>query len=140
MTGEDITLTSNMLAQHASQRAAAVMSGASQPLVAYVTSRAPRPDAIYQSDTNRVLASVTPSVNGELCYKKPEYFSVDESLPTVEKRRRQTIAKAICLRCPVIDSCLDDALLHGQVGIRGGTTERQRNIIKKNAEQQLQIS
>jgi WhiB family transcriptional regulator, redox-sensing transcriptional regulator len=42
-------------------------------------------------------------------------------------------AKAICGECPVCIECLDYALSRGETGIWGGTTDRERRIIRKRA-------
>ena len=47
-------------------------------------------------------------------------------------------AKRICLTCPVLDECLDYAL-HAQphvYGIWGGTTEGQRNRLRRQAREE----
>ena len=133
MTVENNSSTSEMIAQHVSRLSQGAMSAALRPLVSFETSSAPRPDAMYQSDIRRAIASVTPSANGELCNKSP-YFGGDESLPSAEKRRIQTIAKAICFVCPKKNPCLIDALADEKIdGIRGGTTSRQRTYMRKKA-------
>lgn len=41
-------------------------------------------------------------------------------------------AKAVCLRCPVADTCLDDALgTRSEPGIRGGLTEAERASLRR---------
>lgn len=40
------------------------------------------------------------------------------------------IAQLICAQCPVRVDCLEYALVHGEHGIWGGLTERQRNKMK----------
>ena len=39
-------------------------------------------------------------------------------------------AKDICANCFVRGQCLDEALRHNEAGIWGGTTERDRKILK----------
>lgn len=39
-------------------------------------------------------------------------------------------AKAICARCPVLLSCLMDAVRDRERGIWGGTTERERSALR----------
>ena len=42
-------------------------------------------------------------------------------------------AKAICSTCPVVDECRDFALDSGEKhGIWGGTSERERRVLRKN--------
>jgi WhiB family redox-sensing transcriptional regulator len=40
-------------------------------------------------------------------------------------------ARAICERCPVREECLDFALQHHCIGVWGGTTERQRRMLRR---------
>lgn len=40
-------------------------------------------------------------------------------------------AKAICAGCPVREACLDDALAHRDSGVWGGTTEDERERIRR---------
>jgi WhiB family redox-sensing transcriptional regulator len=40
-------------------------------------------------------------------------------------------ARAICGRCPVSAECLDFALEHHCIGVWGGTTERQRRMLRR---------
>lgn len=40
-------------------------------------------------------------------------------------------AQAACDRCPVRPECLDDAVRHGDVGTRGGTSSHQRRQLKR---------
>lgn len=42
-------------------------------------------------------------------------------------------AKKICDSCPLKVQCLEYALLNNEIGIWGGTTERQREEIKRRA-------
>lgn len=42
-------------------------------------------------------------------------------------------AKAVCAECPVKADCLAHALKHEQLGIWGGTSERQRRRLRKAA-------
>jgi WhiB family redox-sensing transcriptional regulator len=43
-------------------------------------------------------------------------------------------AKAVCRRCPVIDACLQWALVHGEeAGVWGGTDENERRKLKRRA-------
>ncbi|CAL9668820.1 WhiB family transcriptional regulator [Streptomyces sp. enrichment culture] len=40
-------------------------------------------------------------------------------------------AKAVCRRCPLMQSCLDTALQRGEQGVWGGTDEDDRRRIKR---------
>jgi WhiB family transcriptional regulator, redox-sensing transcriptional regulator len=45
---------------------------------------------------------------------------------------RQSIAKAVCAKCPVRRECLEYALTHDErYGIWGGATERERRELKR---------
>lgn len=47
-----------------------------------------------------------------------------------EKQRREVRAKAVCSRCPVMNSCLDYAVRIREVhGVWGGTDERERRAL-----------
>ena len=96
-------------------------------------SHSPPAEKKYQSAINSVLASVTPSSKGELCYKKSEYFlEIEGDVSAEVKRQKVAIAKALCARCPVVKSCLEQALLNeNDEGIRGGKTARERVNIRK---------
>lgn len=43
-------------------------------------------------------------------------------------------AKRICQQCPVIEECLAYAVEHGEMGIWGGTSERQRTATRRGQE------
>lgn len=42
-------------------------------------------------------------------------------------------AKAVCTDCPVRSPCLNYALATSQTGIWGGTTDRERRLMRKQA-------
>jgi WhiB family redox-sensing transcriptional regulator len=44
--------------------------------------------------------------------------------------KKDKIAAQVCQECPVIQECLEYALRHGEYGVWGGTSERQRNKIR----------
>jgi WhiB family redox-sensing transcriptional regulator len=46
------------------------------------------------------------------------------------------VAKQICAGCKVVDICLKTALVRGELGIWGGTTENERRKLIVNAENQ----
>lgn len=56
--------------------------------------------------------------------KDPELFFPDPA-PSAP-----IAAKQICAGCPVTAQCMDYAIEHDELGIWGGTTERQRKRIK----------
>jgi hypothetical protein len=41
-------------------------------------------------------------------------------------------AKAICAECPYKARCLEYALVNHEIGIWGGTTDRQRSLIRRS--------
>lgn len=47
----------------------------------------------------------------------------------VGKGASSATAKRICLRCPVRQACLDDAIVNNEEGVRGGMTEYQRRSL-----------
>lgn len=42
-------------------------------------------------------------------------------------------AKAICKQCPVLEQCLAFAVEHHEMGIWGGTSEKQRQALRREA-------
>ncbi|NUK23717.1 WhiB family transcriptional regulator [Streptomyces lunaelactis] len=42
-------------------------------------------------------------------------------------------AKAVCRRCPLMESCLEGALERNELGVGGGTDEADRRRIKRRA-------
>lgn len=46
-------------------------------------------------------------------------------------------AKAICKECPIKQPCLEYALAHGEDGVWGGTTEKERRRLRRA---ELQVS
>jgi len=59
-------------------------------------------------------------MTGGLCAQTdPEAFFPEKGVSSAE-------AKSICTGCPVIAECLQYALEHGETGVWGGTSERQR--------------
>lgn len=58
---------------------------------------------------------------------------VDPDLFFPETGARTTAgdAKKVCLACPVRLQCLEYALSHGETGIWGGMTDRQRKAIRR---------
>ena len=57
----------------------------------------------------------------------PSYFE-----KRAEKQAREAVAKALCVRCPVREPCLEFALATNQdSGIWGGTSEEERRKLRK---------
>jgi WhiB family redox-sensing transcriptional regulator len=49
-----------------------------------------------------------------------------------QQRVKRVRAYAICRDCPVKRDCLDYAVVNHELGIWGGTTDRERRIIRRN--------
>lgn len=49
-----------------------------------------------------------------------------------QKLFREDQAKAICAKCVVVETCLDEAITNNEYGIWGGKTERERRRIWRN--------
>lgn len=54
------------------------------------------------------------------------FFAVGETGPALLQNEE---AKAVCRRCPVVTECLTYALNRGEVGVWGGTDERERRVL-----------
>jgi hypothetical protein len=50
-----------------------------------------------------------------------------------ERGESSRVPLSICARCPVRRPCLDYAVTHERVGVWGGTSERQRRVIRRRA-------
>lgn len=61
------------------------------------------------------------------------------SMFVVERGGDTSEAKAICVTCPVTTECLNDAVTTGDLGIRGGTSERDRRRIRAGRAKQKQV-
>lgn len=70
-----------------------------------------------------------PSFTGtEPCHNEdPNLFTPDSETGGPDAER----AKAVCRPCPLKQECLDWALLRGESGIWGGTTDPERHEIRK---------
>jgi WhiB family redox-sensing transcriptional regulator len=72
-------------------------------------------------------------LEGVECEKVPELFFPEDFAPNTPLRiRNEAIetARAICMRCPVIDKCLKVGLFE-EYGVWGGTTPEQRRQIRR---------
>ena len=67
-------------------------------------------------------------------------FVADRSIFFPEPNTKADAAKAICKACPVQRQCLEWALAHGEVGIWGGTSWRQRQRIRAKRNVRLRPS
>lgn len=67
--------------------------------------------------------------NCGLCKKNPDLF-----YPERRDKDQIAAAVAVCFKCPVRQPCLDQALAtREQFGIWGGTTELERERIRRNS-------
>lgn len=81
---------------------------------------------------NKVLLTVQPGPRGESCDGQMEYFDVPSSESPKQKELREKVAKALCMTCPIIESCLEDAMKVENVsGIWGGTTDKERRGLRR---------
>lgn len=72
-----------------------------------------------------------PEMPNAACIGHAELFFVN--LPyTVEERKKEKLAKYLCLICPHITECRDYALVHEDYGIWGGTSEKQRSLLRRD--------
>ncbi|TDD08103.1 WhiB family transcriptional regulator [Saccharopolyspora terrae] len=85
--------------------------------------RIERHDALYKLLTN--LPGADFGVAPECSETDPEIFFPEPGRVDLARR-----AIAICERCPVLEACREKAVLHGELGIWGGTTETQREKIR----------
>jgi WhiB family redox-sensing transcriptional regulator len=59
-------------------------------------------------------------------------FFGEEGESELEKQARESRAKAVCQRCPVIEACLEFAMETNQkYGIWGGLTDKERASLKR---------
>jgi len=64
-----------------------------------------------------------------LCFgEDPEMF-MPEGKDHVKITRE---AKAVCSKCPIVETCLGYAMRNNEWGIWGGTTMKERNILRKS--------
>lgn len=68
-------------------------------------------------------------VNPEIFF--PELPKKPTSINKSEYRHAVMVAKRECDRCRFINKCLDYSLKNDVLGIWGGTTEKERSIIRK---------
>lgn len=57
--------------------------------------------------------------------------NLDSNLFFPEAGRAATAAKRICDGCPVKKECLDEVMRYPSAGIWGGTSERERRVLKQ---------
>lgn len=59
------------------------------------------------------------------------FYSTDEAHPPKKRSREELEALAVCERCPVSGNCLEWAIVKGEKGVWGGTTWRERKLLKR---------
>jgi hypothetical protein len=72
-------------------------------------------------------------LEGVECEKVPElFFPEDFGVPGDARLKNEAIetARAICMKCPVIDKCLKVGMFE-EYGVWGGTTPEQRRHIRR---------
>lgn len=67
-----------------------------------------------------------PSCEGE----DVEIFFIDPSEPNHKQATAE--AKKFCKTCPYVAECLEWAFKNNELGVWGGTTERERRVMKRN--------
>ena len=74
-----------------------------------------------------VADSPTWQSSAKCCGKDPTIFFHPEGERGAARKRRQRMAKAICMTCPVLDMCRQYSLAQGEkFGTWGGLTEEER--------------
>jgi WhiB family redox-sensing transcriptional regulator len=63
----------------------------------------------------------------------PDWFFGPDGERGAERAVREAVAKKICARCPVIDSCLAWAMAKNEAGYWAGTSEEERTTIRRKA-------
>lgn len=65
-----------------------------------------------------------------------EMFFAPEGTRGVERALYEAIAKEVCTACPVRQTCLEEALAHGEYGVWGGTSEQERSLMRRSQREQ----
>lgn len=81
------------------------------------------PDFILEDDAN--CASTDPEI-----FYAEEIYVPGKVMPIGSKYAYESQAKSICHECPLINKCLEFALDNYEMGIWGGTTERDRQRLR----------
>ncbi|MFJ4007746.1 WhiB family transcriptional regulator [Streptomyces sp. NPDC090023] len=58
------------------------------------------------------------------------FFPIGETGPALLQEEE---AKAVCRRCPLMESCLQDALKRNEYGVFGGLSAKERRSLKRRA-------
>ena len=65
-------------------------------------------------------------MNQANCKKKTNLFYIVLDETATQRRKRESLAKAICRSCAVVGECKDYARANNELGIWGGETEEER--------------
>ena len=84
-------------------------------------------------DTYVRLQEAIEKEGGVVCEQVPFVFFYEEEYETrVDEKAKAKLAKEICAECPVRLLCLEHALeANEQYGIWGGTTYKERKLMKR---------
>ncbi len=93
-----------------------------------------------RADVNRALAEQPFTYQnsrwmdqGACTRENPKYWmSTSEDETTKEIRENVQIAIQVCRKCPVQSECLSHAMSYLEVGIWGGTTDIERQLMRKH--------
>ena len=72
-----------------------------------------------------------PWLNAAACRDKPSHWWFPTKPATTQVRADIAAAKAVCGTCPVRDDCLDHSLRWEVEGIWGGSTARERRVLRR---------
>ncbi|MCD2468631.1 WhiB family transcriptional regulator [Streptomyces sp. MBT42] len=95
---------------------------------------------MHRTNTSQPRALGDHSWRDRAACNSASHHKVDPELffPEPDEVDRISEAKALCAQCPVHRICLDAALENGDsVGIRGGMTEEERELLHKKLEHRL---
>jgi WhiB family transcriptional regulator, redox-sensing transcriptional regulator len=85
----------------------------------------------YASVSTDVIERPRAACTGE----DPElFFPIGDTGPALLQIEE---AKAVCRRCPLIESCLEGALDRNESGVWGGLSEKERRSLKRRAAREL---
>lgn len=91
------------------------------------------PDKLLLNRITLDLHEAITDLDGVECEKVPElFFPEDFGVGSHSRIRDEAIetARAICMKCPVLDKCLKVGMFE-EYGIWGGTTPEQRKKIRR---------
>ncbi|WP_221355320.1 WhiB family transcriptional regulator [Streptomyces beigongshangae] len=88
--------------------------------------------ALVRSHAYAPVSTAAPDRPRAACIgEDPElFFPIGDTGPALLQIEE---AKAVCRRCPVIESCLQGALDRNESGVWGGLSEKERRSLKRRA-------